>query len=435
MIQPSPRALALLALGLPVAALPSLVWPRLWPLWVIFLGVTLLAWGLDAVLCPRQLQWRLEAPEVLPMATTGTAAMTLEFATQSPRRSVEVRLEVSENLTPPSPVQGSLSPGSPLLAVPLVPRRRGRGTLHEAWVRYLGPLRLMRRTVRLELDHSLEVVPNLAPVHSAALAFANPRETMAGVKIERFAGDGSEFEALREYQGGMDPRSIDWKASARHTRLLSRELRAERNHQIILALDTGRLMAEPLGGVPRIDHAIHAALLVAYVSLRHGDRVSLFAFDERPGPLSPPRGGVGALPHLIRYTSDLAYSAAETNYTLALTALASRLRRRSLVVVMTEFVDTVTAELMVENVLRLARRHLVLFVALRNPELAAMTDAVPRHLRQVERAVIAEGLAQERELVLRRLRRSGVTCVDAQPQRLGTQLLNRYLEIKRRERI
>jgi uncharacterized protein (DUF58 family) len=233
----------------------------------------------------------------------------------------------------------------------------------------------------------------------------------------------------------MDPRSIDWKASARHTRLLSRELRAERNHQIVFALDTGRLMAEPLDGVPRIDHAIHAALLMAYVSLRHGDRVSLFPFDERPGALSPPRGGVGALPHLIRHTTELAYSDAETNYTLALTDLASRLRRRSLVVVMTEFVDTVTAELMVENVLRLARRHLVLFVALRNPELEAETLAEPRQLVQVERAVIAESIARERELVLRRLRRRGVTCIDARPEHLGTDLLNRYLEIKRRERI
>ncbi len=436
MIQPAPRALALLALGLPLAALPSLAWPQLWPLWVVFGGASLAAWGVDAVLCPRRLTWKLDSPDTLAMAATGEAVVYLEAPLVLARDlTTELRLELSETLQPSPTVAGRLAAGGCKLRVPLVARRRGRAAIEEAWVRTLGPLGLMRRTQRFALRRSLEVVPNLTPVHAAALAFANPRETMAGLKIERFAGDGSEFEALRDYQTGMDPRSIDWKSSARHTRLLSRELRAERNHQVILALDTGRLMAEPIHGVPRIDHAIHAALLTAYVGLRHGDRVSLFSFDQRPGRLTPPRGGVGALAHLIRYTGELGYSDAETNFTLALTDLTSRLRRRSLVVVMTELVDTVSAELMVENVLRLARRHLVLFVALRNPDLEEMTTAEPHRMEQVERAVIADSIARERQLVLRRLRRRGVACIDERPERLNAELLNHYLEIKRRERI
>ncbi|MCH9647471.1 MAG: DUF58 domain-containing protein [Deltaproteobacteria bacterium] len=436
MIQPAPRALALFALGLPLAALPSLAWPQLWPLWVLFGAISLAAWGIDAALCPRSLSWRLESPDTLAMAATGEAVMHLEApGGLASNLATELRLELSETMQPSPSVAGRLVAGGSKLRVPLVAKRRGRAAIEEAWVRTLGPLGLMRSTLRLALRRPLEVVPNLTPVHAAALAFANPRETMAGLKIERFVGDGSEFEALREYQAGMDPRSIDWKSSARHTRLLSRELRAERNHQVVLALDTGWLMAEPIHGVPRIDHAIHAALLTAYVGLRHGDRVRLFSFDQRPGRLTPPRGGVGALAHLIRYTGELAYSDAETNFTLALTDLTSRLRRRSLVVVMTELVDTVSAELMVENVLRLARRHLVIFVALRNPYLEELATAEPHRMEQVERAVIADSIARERQLVLRRLRRRGVTCIDEQPDRLNAALLNHYLEIKRRERI
>ena len=90
----------------------------------------------------------------------------------------------------------------------------------------------------------------------------------------------------------MDPRTIDWKASARHRRLLSQERRAERDHQVVVAIDTGRLMGEPLEGMPRLDHAVHAALLLGYVALRTGDRVGLFAFDERPRAWAAPAAGV-----------------------------------------------------------------------------------------------------------------------------------------------
>jgi uncharacterized protein (DUF58 family) len=138
---------------------------------------------------------------------------------------------------------------------------------------------------------------------------------------------------------------------------------------------------------------------------------------------------------LTRIAGELVYSTEETNFTLGLTDLASRLRRRSLVVVFTDFVDSVTAELMVENVLRLRRRHLVVFVALRDPTLGELADAEPETLLDVDRAVVAGTLLRERELTLGRLRKAGVFAIDAAPAEVGPQLVNRYLEIKRREMI
>jgi uncharacterized protein (DUF58 family) len=192
-------------------------------------------------------------------------------------------------------------------------------------------------------------------------------------------------------------------------------------------------MSEPLEGVPRLDHAVTAALLLGYVSLRLGDRVGLYGFDASAHAWAEPQGGMATFPRLQAVSAGLAYSTAETNFTLGLAELSARLRRRSLVVVFTEFVDTVTAELMVENLARLARRQLVVFVALRDPALAGSAAARPRRLGDVYRAVVAADLARERERVLARLRRAGVLCVDAAPGEVTTRLVSRYLEVKRRE--
>ena len=187
--------------------------------------------------------------------------------------------------------------------------------------------------------------------------------------------------------------------------------------------------------LPRLDHAIHAALLLAFFSARAGDRVGLYAFDERPGAFSAPRAGTAAFRALLKVSAGLRYSDAETNFTLGLTDLMQRLTRRSLVVVMTDFTDSVTAELMMDNLTRLAARHLVVFVSLRDPLLGDVVASAPDTLVALQRAVVADSLVREREAVIGRLRRRGILCIDANPSEVGMQLLNRYLEIKRREMI
>jgi uncharacterized protein (DUF58 family) len=194
-------------------------------------------------------------------------------------------------------------------------------------------------------------------------------------------------------------------------------------------------MAEPLQGLPRLDHAISSALLLAWVALKAGDRVGLFGFDRSARAWAEPQGGASAFARLQATSARLAYSTEETNFTLGLTELSARLRRRSLVVVFTDFTDTVTAELMLENLQRLARRQLVVFVALRDAELDAAALAPPRRLSGLYRAAGAADLVRERERVLARLRRMGVSCVDAAPGQVSARLVSRYLEVKRRELI
>lgn len=434
MIQPTPRAALLAAAGFPVALLPALVHPGLWGAWLVLLALTLLAIGLDAILAlpPARLAVEVRVPDRLAVGQEGALAVRLTAARAA--GPVEVLCEVHPDLAPPPPRAARLAPGAPAeLAFPLVPRRRGRPTVDEVWCRWPGPLGLVRRQRRVAVGAAVAVVPDLRPVRAAALRFRGSRALEAGAQVERFVGDGSEFDALREWVPGLDPRALDWKASARHRKLLVQEYRAERNHQVILALDTGHLMGEPLGGVPRLDHAVSAALLLGWVSLRTGDRVGLYGFDRAARAWTEPQGGLASFHRLQAASAALDSSTEETNFTLGLAELSARVRRRSLVVVFTDFVDTVTAELMVENLARLARRQLVLFVSIRDPGVEAAARARPARLRDVYRSVVAADLARERDRVLARLRRAGVLCVDAAPGAISTRLVSRYLDVKRRE--
>jgi uncharacterized protein (DUF58 family) len=436
MILPTRRLVVALAAGVPLALLPALVGPRLWPLWAAAACAALGAAAVDAALAVRARDLRVEAvvPDTLFIGERDALRLRFELPAAARATAVEVLCDLDEGLAM-QPAQPVVARGgrAEVVEVPLVPLRRGEPRVRATWLRWTGPLGLLRFVDRRPVGKRVPVVPNVRGVRQAALRFMSAREFIAGSKVQAHRGEGTEFDSLREYMPGLDPRALDWKSSARHRKLLLREHRAERNHQVVMAIDTGYLMSEPLAGIPRLDHAVNAALLLGFAALKTGDRVSLFAFDERVRLFTEPRSGPGAFAQLQQRTTSLDYSRAETNFTLGLVELDRRLRRRSLVVVLTDFVDTVTAELMIENLARLARRHLVLLTTLRDQGLDQLAEGAPRDLFELNRAMVARDLLREREVVLRRLRRLGAHCIEAAPAALGTRLINRYLDIKRRE--
>jgi len=433
-MRPTLRCLLIFAGGLPVALVPALVDPRLWVVWLAWLALALFACGADAALCLRKVGVALAVPETLYVGSQDPLSAVLTPGAGVRPRFLELLFDLDELLVPQPLRAVSLPPEGPTqVEVPLVPRRRGVTRLGALWLRWAGPLGLVRRQTRFALGHEIPIVPDVRAVRQAALRIFAAREFLAGLKVERYIGDGTEFDSLREYVPGLDHRSMNWKASARHRKLYCTDYRAERNHQVVLAVDTGHLMCEPLEGLSKLDRAINAALQLSHVCLRTGDRVGWFAFDEQVRSFSEPDQGLRAFRRLQQLSSDVAYSDAETNFTLGLAELSLRLRRRSLVVLLTDFVDTITAELMIESLARLARRHLVLFVTLRDPFLARVAAHPPGSLLDLHRAVVAADFARERELVLRRLARLGVRLVDAPPAAITTSLLNQYLDVKRRE--
>lgn len=437
-MRPTLRCVLVFAAGFPVALLPVLMSARLWTLWLGYVGGVLLITGLDGLLSlpRRRLTVDVQAPDMLYIGEDDPLVVRLRARGWRWRARVELLADLDRDLVP-VPVRAVEIPAGSTARVelPLSPRRRGTVEVQRVSLRWVGPFGLLQRRVVKPAGAKVSVTPNVRAVRAAALRFFTNKEFLAGLKIEHYVGDGSEFESIREYMPGLDHRAMNWKASARHRKLLCQEFRAERNHQVVIAVDTGQLMSEPMGRIPKVDHAINAGLLLSYFCLRTGDRVGLYGFDERVRCFAEPRGGMASFPRLQKLSAELEYRHAETNFTLGVAELSTRLRRRSLVVLLTDFVDTITAELMLENVLRLSRRHLVVFVTLRDPSLAELAGGEPRTARDVHRSVVAGDFIREREVVLQRLRHLGVQCIDAPPSQVSIGLLNRYLDIKRRELI
>ena len=435
-MRPTFRAAVLVAASIPLSLVLILWDAAYWPLAIAYLAFAMVLIGSDALMAPSARRMRVETELPALLYIGGTEALGVAIRRERVRGSASVELlaDVGANLQHPEAITIPMAGASVRCEIPLEPTRRGMAEVKRLWLRWHGPLGLAWKGRIHAIDQQLPVVPNVRAVRDAAFRLTS-YDAFFGMKAQKQQGDGSEFEALRDYVPGLDHRSIDWKQSARHRNLVCKEFRTERNHQIVLAFDTGHLMSEPLDGIPKLDHAVNAGLLAGYMSLRQGDKIGIFAFDAGVRLAADPVGGMAAFGRLQQLAARLDYSRQETNFTLGLAELLGRLKRRSLVILQTEFVDTVTAELMVENLRHLARRHLVLFVTLRDPALTAIAEAGPDGLGDVARSVIAHDFLRERRVVFERLRRLGVHCLEAPRQRVGIDLVNRYLEIKRLELI
>lgn len=436
-LYPTARAVFLVGLGVPVALILGAVAPGLWLAgiaWAIF-GLCVMLADAWAACGPSTLSIASDLPGTIAMGERCVALFGLDFRTNLAPRSVEASLDTGARLNV-APTRGrvSIASGKGSARFAVVPLRRGEGHFERLWIRWSSPLGLVWRQRVETIGRVVPVVPNIHAVKEEALRLFG-RDAPLGLHMLLDSGESAEFHALRDFQSGMDRRRIDWKQSAKHAALRAKEFHAEQNQHLVFAIDTGRLMSEPLEGQPRLDRALQAVLLLAYAALRLGDRVGLFAFDEKPRLASGTVAGTAAFPLLQRLASKLDYSSAETNFTLALTQLAGDLERRSIIVIFTDFIDTTSAQLMLENVGRLLRRHVVLFVVFRDQELESLRRAEPKLPEDVSRAVVADALLREREVVIERLRRLGADIVDAPVERIGSRLLMAYLSTKRLGRL
>ncbi|MDR2353261.1 MAG: DUF58 domain-containing protein [Deltaproteobacteria bacterium] len=341
---------------------------------------------------------------------------------------LKIILETRGNLTS-LPLETEIVAGSASLTLPLEPTRRGQATLEALWLSLTGPLKFLEARKKIPIHQTLEIIQNISRLHEEALTYLN-KDLTIGQKTQPYKGQGAEFENLTDYSVGMDNRFIDWKHSARHHKLLAKEFRIERNHQIILGFDTGRLLSEYFDAAPRLDHFVRAGLTLGWVSLKSGDLVGACGFARFFHHYLAPGGTPSFFVKLQKFTQGLDYLPEETNFTLCLTALSTRLKQRALIVLFTEFSDTVAASLLVECLELLTRRHVVIFVSMPDPLLANLSLATPNSFQSMAEAVIAEELRKERAIVLERMSRLGVHCLDVPKEKLGASLLNRYILIK-----
>lgn len=234
---------------------------------------------------------------------------------------------------------------------------------------------------------------------------------------------------LREYRPGDAMRQIDWRATSRRAQLISKEYRDEEDQRVVVLLDCGRRMHTRDGERPHFDHALDAVLLLAYVALRQGDSLGLLAFAGADRWI-PPRKGPAALGPLMQGVFDLHATLAPSDHAEAFRRLEARMRRRALVVVVTNTRGEDDEELLA-LLPGLRRKHLVLVAGLREPLLREVIDGEVRSEADALRHLAAHELLADRKRGLERLRAAGALTVDVEPEGLATALVNRYLEVKR----
>ncbi|MFT4626700.1 MAG: hypothetical protein ACI8PZ_005378 [Myxococcota bacterium] len=308
---------------------------------------------------------------------------------------------------------------------------RGRQSFGGITLRWLSPLGLWERQLRLDTPEELRVYPDFAQLRQSGM---NSRlaEQRVPARVRRRPGGENEFQRLRPYVPGDPYRHIDWRATARRREFTTREFGQESNQNLIFLLDTGRMASARSGDVTAFDHGLSAAVMLGQVALRHGDRVGLLAFDSTVRAWLPPKGGARSGSRLIRALYDVFPSLDEPDYAMAFRWLTAHVRRRSLVVLVTAVADEVNADLAATLVSGLARRHVVLNVWLRDREVDRLLEQPAETDDDVWNRCAAAEVVARRERSLRGLRQRGALVVDCAPSELTGTLLSRYLEVKAR---
>jgi len=333
----------------------------------------------------------------------------------------------------PATVEVQAAPGSAVRsAYSIQPSQRGDTELGTTHVRYQSALRVGERWAVADLRQTVRVVPDLEEARRHTLYLMRSRQIEMEKRLTRYRGLGREFESLRDYREGDDVREICWTATGRRARLITRQFQIERSQAVWIVVDAGRLLRARIGGLSKLDYAVNAALTLAHIALYSGDRVGLLAYGRQvQQELKAARGPL----QLNAFVQALAVVRGEVNeadHIRAVRMLLMAQKRRSLIVWITDLAETAMVPEVIQSALQLTKRHLLLFAAIAQPEVAKVTEKAPRDETELYRYTAAQEMLQRRELLLRTLRQQGALALELQPGKLSTGLVNQYLDVKER---
>ncbi len=315
---------------------------------------------------------------------------------------------------------------------PITAQRRGDHLFGATFVTVHGSLGLVDRQQVAHHAENVKVYPGIADAARFDLMARRGKLQQMGVRRARIQGIGREFESLRDYQPDDEMRRIDWKATARSGRLVSRQYEVEKSQAVIIMLDTGRTMLTDIDGQLKLDYAINAAILLAYVACTSDDLVGLLVFSREVECFIPPKRGKSQLYAIVNKLYNLNATLAEANYRTAISYLHSRWRKRALIVCFTDLWDPDSSRQTIEELGLLQPRHLVAAVTLQDNGLHEAAESSPANVRDAYRQVAAIQGIEDRRLARALLSQRGVLAVDSTPEHLSVELVNRYLQIKDR---
>lgn len=418
-------------------------------------GLVLLATLLDGLRLPKAAS--LTASRRWSNAPSLDSQTEIELAIQN-NGGVIVECRLTDDLPPSLMDATAHSEPLKLMAFPQVPaavryrvepQQRGDCTAGMLYVRYRSPLGLAEKWARAALTQTVRVYPTLRTGEEQQIFLARSRQIDLQLRQTRQRGLGRDFESLRDYREGDDLRDICWTASARRGSLITRQYQTERSQPVWIVLDCGRLMRSQVVAAPRfnaamplaagslrahskLDHACSTAVALAQLALFSGDRVGLLAYGQTIQQRLLPGRGAAHLRQMIELLAQVRAESSEADH-LRATGLIGRLQpRRSLILWITDLAETAMRPEVIDGAMQLLRRHVLLFVAMAQPEVDAIAQQRPKTVDQMFRAAAAQELAGRRELLMARLHEQGALTLDLNPEAVTSSVLNQYLMVKER---
>ncbi len=419
-----------------LSAVAVCLWPALTLQWLVLSGLFILVALSDALLAARRI--KLEVRRSVPGSAPLGVSIDIRLRLANLER-MRLACEVFDHFPTGCAMEGlprglAIQPrGWVELAYRLRAENRGDLRFGPVDIKVDSPLKMWQRRIRIDAPAVLRVYPNFAALTHYALFATDNRLSQMGVLQRRRRGEGLDFDQLREYHEGDAQRKIDWKASQRFARLISRDYQDERDQQVVFLVDCGRRMRARDGEYSHFDHALDATLLLAYVGLRQGDAVGLMTMSTLTTWLAP-RKSQGMIHQLLNAVYGLQPSLLTSDFQAAAIELSRRLKKRALVVIISNLRDEDDAALL--PALRLLqKRHLVLFASLRERALDETIAAPVDNFEDALTHAAAVDYRRQRDAAFSRLRQGDVVCLDVAPERLALALVNQYLDVKRSGRL
>ncbi|THB65746.1 MAG: DUF58 domain-containing protein [Gammaproteobacteria bacterium] len=293
----------------------------------------------------------------------------------------------------------------------------------------LSPLKLWKKRIKIECENTIKVYPCFSEISRYLLLATDNNSSQMGIVKKRKRGEGIDFHQLREYREGDSLRQIDWKATSRTKKLISREYQDERDQQVVFLIDSGQRMRSMDGDMSHFDHALNSMLLLAYIALKQGDSVGIMSFGGQESTWCPPAKGVDSVNALLNKIYHLQPKPASSDFQSAAVSLLSRVKKRSLIVVISNISIDDVDEIM--PALKLLKRNHLVFLA--NIHENRLDDILSNKVDTFEEALcfgMAANFAEKRENIMHILSDGGVITADIIADQLAGTMVNRYLEIK-----
>lgn len=402
-------------------------WFVLWAIGIVAIAV------FDWVLAPNARSFALSRDELATVRQHETVSTTLTVRNMMGRRARLVLRDAwqpSAGLVPSARHIRLLVGGreSETIFIPLTPTRRGDLESKGVSIRSWGPLGLAGRQADHDVPGTLRVLPPFLSRKHLPSKLQRLRE-IEGMTTVQVRGQGTEFDSLREYVIGDDVRSIDWRATARRQSVVVRTWRPERDRRVVIVLDTSRLSAARIGDQPRLDAAMDAALLLAAVATKAGDRVDFIGIDRVLRGHVSGRSSSGLLNAMVHAMVPLQPALLETDWAMVTRNIQTRVTQRSFVVLLTPLDPSAAHSGLINAAHIVARHNAVAVASVTDPSLVAMSR------RRANSDDVIDAAAAERSLldqtaVTQSLMRGGVTTVEGDPAELPPRLVDHYLALK-----